>query len=48
MRTVMLICVGLLTFVAMEGASYVTHRWVMHGPGMVWHRSHHSPSTTRL
>ncbi len=48
MRTVMLICVGLLAFVAMEGVSYVTHRWVMHGPGMVWHRSHHSPSATRI
>lgn len=28
-------------FVAMEGVSYAAHRWVMHGPGMGWHRSHH-------
>ncbi len=48
MRIVVLIALGLLAFVAMEGVSYATHRWVMHGPGMVWHRSHHSPSTTRL
>lgn len=48
MSTVMLIGIGVLSFVAMEGVSYVTHRWVMHGLGMVWHRSHHSPSTTRL
>lgn len=31
-------------FVAMEGVSYATHRWVMHRIGMVWHRSHHRPS----
>lgn len=40
MRTVLL---ALGAFVAMEGVSYATHRWVMHGPGMVWHRSHHAP-----
>ncbi|MCY7299578.1 MAG: sterol desaturase family protein [Ilumatobacteraceae bacterium] len=48
MRFVMLFALGLLAFVAMEGVSYAAHRWVMHGPGMVWHRSHHAPSTTRL
>ena len=48
MTTIILIAIGLLTFVAMEGVSYATHRWVMHGPGMVWHRSHHSPATTRF
>lgn len=32
-----------VAFVAMEGVSYATHRWVMHGIGMVWHRSHHQP-----
>lgn len=39
------VAVVLLSFVAMEGVSYVTHRWVMHGIGMRWHRSHHRPST---
>lgn len=31
-----------IAFVAMEPVTYVVHRWVMHGPGMVWHRSHHA------
>lgn len=48
MRALALIATGLAAFVAMEGISYATHRWVMHGAGMRWHRSHHSPSTTRL
>lgn len=30
---------------AMELVSYASHRWLMHGPGMTWHRSHHAPST---
>jgi len=33
------------TFLAMEGVTYAVHRWVMHGPGMVWHRSHHERRT---
>ena len=33
----------LAAFVAMEGVSYATHRWVMHGFAMGWHRSHHAP-----
>ena len=35
-------------FLAMEGVSYALHRWVMHGPGMTWHRSHHQPPTGRF
>jgi beta-carotene 3-hydroxylase len=31
-------------FVAMEAVSYAAHRWVMHGPAMGWHASHHAPS----
>ncbi|MEZ5217430.1 MAG: sterol desaturase family protein [Ilumatobacteraceae bacterium] len=31
-------------FVAMEPITYAAHRWVMHGPGMVLHRSHHRAS----
>lgn len=42
----LLIAVG--GFVAMEGVSYATHRWVMHGAGMRWHRSHHLPSEGRV
>lgn len=37
--------VVVVAFCAMEAVSYATHRWVMHGPGMVWHRSHHRPPT---
>ncbi len=36
-----LIVVG--SFVAMEGVSYGVHRWIMHGPGIRWHASHHRP-----
>lgn len=35
-------------FVAMEAVSYLTHRFVMHGVGMVWHRSHHVPTGRRF
>ena len=35
-------------FIAMEGVSYATHRWIMHGPGMRWHRSHHVPAQGRF
>lgn len=34
-------------FVGMEAVSYAAHRWVMHGPGMRWHASHHAPPTGR-
>ena len=37
-----------LSFVAMEGIAYSTHRWVMHRRGMVWHASHHAPPRGRL
>ena len=36
-----LILVG--TVVAMELAAAAIHRFVMHGPGWGWHRSHHEP-----
>lgn len=35
-------------FVVMEGVSYAAHRWVMHGVGMGWHRSHHAPAAAPL
>lgn len=38
----------LASFAAMEVVSYATHRFVMHGVGMAWHRSHHRPPTGRL
>lgn len=30
-----------LSFAAMEPVTYLTHRYVMHGFAMAWHRSHH-------
>jgi beta-carotene 3-hydroxylase len=44
MRLVPVVLV-VLSFVAMEGVSYLAHRYVMHGVGMRWHRSHHAPAT---
>jgi beta-carotene 3-hydroxylase len=35
------------TIVAMEGVSYASHRWLMHGPAFGWHRSHHAPPQGR-
>lgn len=36
--------VVLAAFLGMEAVSYVAHRFLMHGPGMGWHRSHHAPT----
>lgn len=30
-----------VAFLAMEGVAVVEHRWIMHGVGWSWHRSHH-------
>jgi beta-carotene 3-hydroxylase len=30
-------------FAFMEGVAWSTHKYVMHGWGWVWHRSHHEP-----
>ena len=38
----------LLTVAFMEGFAYVMHRWVMHGPGWVLHKSHHRPRSGRF
>ena len=32
---------SLATVAFMEGVAYVSHRWVMHGPGWFLHESHH-------
>lgn len=34
-----------VTFAVMEVVSYLVHRFVMHGPGMRWHASHHAAPT---
>ena len=38
----------LASFAGMELVSYAVHRWVMHGAGMGWHRSHHAPAAGRF
>lgn len=40
--------IAFVAFVAMEPITYAVHRWVMHGPGWGWHRSHHRRRTGRL
>jgi beta-carotene 3-hydroxylase len=37
----LLIVVG--TVLVMEAVAFLTHKYVMHGPGWGWHRSHHEP-----
>ena len=37
------IAVALFALVAMEGVAYIAHRYVMHGPLWILHKSHHSP-----
>jgi beta-carotene 3-hydroxylase len=35
------VLVALFAFVLMEPCTYAAHRWIMHGPGERFHRSHH-------
>jgi hypothetical protein len=35
------------TLAATEALAWAVHRWVMHGPGWRWHRSHHEPEPGR-
>ena len=37
-----------LAFLSMEAVSYLAHRFVMHGPGMGLHRSHHRRTPPRF
>jgi len=37
------IAVALGVFALMEGFAWWSHRYVMHGWGWDWHRSHHEP-----
>jgi beta-carotene 3-hydroxylase len=39
---------GVVAFVAMEPITYLLHRYVMHGVGFGWHRSHHRRRLTRF
>lgn len=37
--------VTIAAFIGMEGFAWAAHRYVMHGWGWGWHRSHHEPRT---
>lgn len=37
------VLVFLATLIGMEGFALVAHKYVMHGWGWGWHRSHHEP-----
>ena len=39
------LAVTLVTVLGMELFAWAAHRWVMHGWGWGWHRSHHEPRT---
>lgn len=38
----------LMTIFAMEAVAYAAHRWIMHGPGWIWHASHHAERQGRF
>lgn len=42
------LAVVLVTVVAMEGAAWASHKYIMHGWGWGWHRSHHEPRQGRV
>ena len=48
MPTVGDVLLAVLVLVVMEPLTALTHRWVMHGGGWGWHRSHHRPATGRF
>lgn len=37
------VAIAVATVAAMEAVAYLVHRYVMHGFGWGWHRSHHEP-----
>lgn len=40
--------ITLVAFLAMEAWAWVAHRYIMHGWGWGWHRSHHDPNARGL
>ena len=44
----MIVLTAVGAFVAMEGFTYLTHRFVMHGVAWTLHRSHHGPAAERF
>lgn len=48
MSTAVSLLVFAAALVGMEGVAWATHRWLMHGPLWVLHRSHHEPQASWL
>ncbi|HYF58738.1 MAG TPA: sterol desaturase family protein [Burkholderiaceae bacterium] len=48
MRPLVAIAIVGATLVATEALAWAVHRYVMHGIGWRWHRSHHQPGPGRL
>ena len=48
MHTALWSLVAAAAFLAMEGLAWLAHRFVMHGWGWAWHRSHHEPPRGRV
>ena len=44
----MIVLTAVAAFVAMEGFTYLTHRFVMHGVAWTLHRSHHQSTAERF
>jgi len=42
------VAIAVVAFLVMEPVTYLTHRYVMHGFGIGWHRSHHRRRRTTL
>jgi beta-carotene 3-hydroxylase len=43
MGALLFLLVAAATVAAMEAVAWAVHKYVMHGPGWAWHRSHHRP-----
>ncbi len=41
MNIIIKVMIVIGTFLFMEGVAWFTHKYIMHGPLWIWHRSHH-------
>jgi beta-carotene 3-hydroxylase len=48
MQALVWIMLAAFGFLVMEGVAWLSHRYVMHGWGWAWHRSHHEPRARGL
>lgn len=45
MNFLLAIAITILSFLAMEGVAWFTHKYIMHGILWIWHRDHHHKDT---